>query len=45
MNFYADETYGERAAGVYDEWYSHVDPSSIDHYLVEGVATECRPDN
>jgi hypothetical protein len=30
MNFYADETYGERAAGVYDEWYSHVDPSSID---------------
>ena len=30
MNFYSDETYGERVAGVYDEWHSHVDPHSID---------------
>ncbi len=30
MNFYADETYGERVAGVYDEWYSEYDPLAID---------------
>jgi ubiquinone/menaquinone biosynthesis C-methylase UbiE len=30
MNFYSDETYGERVAGVYDEWYSSVDPHAID---------------
>ncbi len=30
MNFYSDETYGERVAGVYDEWHSDVDPHSID---------------
>ena len=30
MNFYSDETYGERVAGVYDDWYTHVDPHSID---------------
>src|SRR5919106_4702696 len=30
MNFYADETYGERVAGVYDEWYSEYDPHAID---------------
>jgi hypothetical protein len=30
MNFYADETYGERVAGVYDEWYCDVDPHSIE---------------
>lgn len=29
MNFYSDETYGERVAGVYDDWYSEVDPHSI----------------
>lgn len=30
MNFYSDETYGEHVAGVYDDWYPHVDPHSID---------------
>lgn len=30
MNFYADETYGERVAGVYDEWYSEYNPHAID---------------
>ena len=30
MNFYSDETYGERVAGVYDEWYSEYDPLAID---------------
>ena len=30
MNFYADETYGERVAGVYDEWYSEFDLHAID---------------
>lgn len=30
MNFYSDETYGERVAGVYDEWYSFVDPDSVE---------------
>jgi len=30
VNFYADETYGERVAGVYDDWYTHVDPHAID---------------
>ena len=30
MNFYADETYGERVAGVYDEWYSEYDQHAID---------------
>ena len=30
MNFYADETYGERVAGVYDEWFSEYDPHAID---------------
>jgi SAM-dependent methyltransferase len=30
MNFYSDETYGERVAGVYDEWYSDYDPHAID---------------
>ena len=30
MNFYADETYGERVAGVYDEWFSEYDPLAID---------------
>ena len=34
MNFYADETYGERVASVYDEWYSEYDPHAID-LLVE----------
>lgn len=29
MNFYADDTYGERVAGVYDEWYSEYDPDAI----------------
>ena len=26
MNFYSHETYGERVAGVYDEWYADVNP-------------------
>jgi SAM-dependent methyltransferase len=30
MNFYSNETYGERVAGVYDEWYSEHDPHAID---------------
>ena len=30
MNFYSDETYGERVAGVYDEWHSEYDPLAID---------------
>jgi SAM-dependent methyltransferase len=30
MNFYADETYGERMAGVYDEWFKDYDPLAID---------------
>jgi SAM-dependent methyltransferase len=30
MNFYADETYGERVAGVYDEWFPDYDPHAID---------------
>src|SRR5215510_12268774 len=29
MNSYSDETYGERAASVYDDWHSYVDPNSI----------------
>ena len=40
MNFYADETYGDRVAGVYDEWYSEVDPHSID--LLAELAAEGR---
>lgn len=30
MNFYSDETYGEKVSGVYDDWYTHVDPHAID---------------
>ena len=30
MNFYSHETYGERVAGVYDDWYSDYDPAAID---------------
>jgi SAM-dependent methyltransferase len=30
MNFYSDETYGERVAGVYDDWYTDVDRHAID---------------
>ena len=30
MNFYADETYGERVAEVYDDWFSEYDPRAID---------------
>lgn len=29
MDYYMDETYGERIAGVYDEWYSEFDPAAI----------------
>ena len=29
MNFYSHETYGERVAGVYDEWYTDVNPLLI----------------
>jgi hypothetical protein len=29
MDFYSDETYGERIASVYDEWYYELDPESI----------------
>lgn len=30
MNFYSDKTYGERVAGVYDEWYAEYNPLAID---------------
>lgn len=30
MNFYTDKTYGERVAGIYDEWYTDHDPLAID---------------
>ena len=30
MNFYSDETYGERVAGLYDEWYADYDSHAID---------------
>ena len=30
MNFYSDDTYGERVADVYDEWYSSFDPHAIE---------------
>lgn len=30
MNFYSDETYGERVADFYDEWHPDYDPHSIE---------------
>ena len=30
MNFYSHETYGERVAGVYDDWYTDYDRAAID---------------
>lgn len=30
MTFYSHETYGERVAGVYDDWFSDYDPHAID---------------
>ena len=30
MNFYSHDTYVERVAGVYDDWHSDYDPSTID---------------
>ncbi len=30
MNFYTHETYGERVAGVYDDWYAEHNPQMID---------------
>ena len=29
MEYYSEETYGERIAGVYDQWYSEFDPAAI----------------
>ncbi len=29
MNFYADETYGERVAEVFDEWYADYDEDAV----------------
>jgi hypothetical protein len=29
MNFYGDETYGERVAAVFDDWYADYDPDAI----------------
>jgi SAM-dependent methyltransferase len=29
MNFYTDETYGERVAEVFDDWYGDYDPEAI----------------
>jgi SAM-dependent methyltransferase len=34
MTFYSPETYGERIADVYDQWYSEFDPAAID-FLAE----------
>lgn len=34
MDDYSEETYGERIAGVYDQWYSEFDPAAI-HTLAE----------
>ena len=34
MNFYSHDTYGERVAGVYDDWYSDYDPQAIDTLAV-----------
>jgi hypothetical protein len=34
MNFYSHETYGERVADVYDEWYADYDPAAIE-FLAE----------
>jgi SAM-dependent methyltransferase len=30
LNFYTHETYGERVAGVYDDWFTTYDPHAID---------------
>ena len=30
MSFYSEETYGERVAGMYDEWFAEFDPDAID---------------
>lgn len=30
MNFYSHDTYGERVAGVYDDWYSDYDQQAIE---------------
>lgn len=30
MNFYTHQTYGERVAGVYDDWFTTYDPHAID---------------
>jgi SAM-dependent methyltransferase len=30
VNFYTHETYGERVAGVYDDWFTSVDPHAIE---------------
>jgi SAM-dependent methyltransferase len=40
MNFYANDTYGERVAGVYDDWYSAFDPDAID--LLEELSAKGR---
>ena len=34
MNEYSEATYGERIAGIYDQWYTDYDPAAI-HTLVE----------
>ena len=38
MNFYSHETYGERVAGVYDDWHTDYDPNAID--LLAALAHE-----
>jgi SAM-dependent methyltransferase len=30
LNLYTHETYGERVAGVYDDWYTEYDPHAVD---------------
>jgi ubiquinone/menaquinone biosynthesis C-methylase UbiE len=30
MTSYSHETYGERVAGVYDDWYTDYDPAAIE---------------
>ena len=33
MQPYTAETYGERVADVYDEWYKDYDPAAVDPFL------------
>jgi hypothetical protein len=41
MNFTLTKIYGERVAGVYDDWYSSVDAHAID-FLAQIAARDGR---